>query len=89
MQNAEQGDSTIWSKIQQRLGLRAKDELYRLHGDGVFNTLAQSGDTEFDEFVNEVTANGPRFSNYTPEKLEYFVSRIYELRENNRNNSAG
>jgi hypothetical protein len=71
------------------LGLRAKDELYRLYGDGTFTTITVTGDTEFDDFVKEVTVNGPRFSNYTPEKLEYFVSRIYELRENNRNNSAG
>lgn len=89
IQNAEQSDGTIWSRIQQRLGLKAKDELYRLHGDGTFETIDTTGDTELDAFVTEVKENGPRFSHYSSEKLEHFVSRIYELRKNNSNNTAG
>jgi hypothetical protein len=89
VQNAEQGNGTIWSRIQQRLGLKAKDELYKLYGDGTFNEIGITGEHDLDLFVNEVVKNGPRFSHYQPEKLEYFVSRIYELRKNNSNNTTG
>jgi hypothetical protein len=69
--------------------LKAKDELYRLHGDGTFETIGITGDAELDSFIDEVKENGPRFSHHSSEKLEYFVSRIYELRKNNSNNSTG
>jgi hypothetical protein len=33
-------------------------------------------------FVEETMLKGPRFNNYSKEDLEYFISRIYELRKN-------
>jgi hypothetical protein len=41
------------------------------------------------EFVEETKTKGPKFANYSPERLKEFVSRIYELRKNNGNNTAG
>jgi hypothetical protein len=45
-------------------------------------------DPELFEFVEETKLRGPKFANYSPEKIEYFVSRIYELRKNNSNHTA-
>jgi hypothetical protein len=49
----------------------------------------QDLDNEFYNFIEDIKTNGPRFYGYTPEQLENFVSRIYELRKNNSNNAAG
>ena len=46
-------------------------------------------DPELFNFINETLTRGPRFSNYEPEKIRYFVSRIYELRKDNSNNTTG
>jgi hypothetical protein len=65
--------------------------MYKLYGAKVFDTLEVDTDTdpELARFVEETKTKGPKFSNYTTNKLEKFVSRIYELRENNSNNTAG
>lgn len=70
---------------------KSKDELYRLYGAGAFKTLEinQETDPELFKFVNETISKGPKFSNYTSSKLEKFLSRIYELRKDNSNNTAG
>jgi len=46
-------------------------------------------DPELFDFVEETKTKGPKFSNYTTETIETFVSRIYELRKDNSNNTAG
>ena len=53
-------------------------------GKNVFETLVvdKTTDLELSKFVEETNIKGPKFSNYTSEKLEQFVSRIYELRKN-------
>ena len=91
MQNAEQGNETIWSRIINRSSARPKDELYKLYSAKVFDTLEVDAttDPELAKFVEETKIKGPKFSNYTAEKIEYFVSRIYELRKNNSNHTAG
>jgi hypothetical protein len=91
VQNAEQSEGTIWSRIQSRLGIKAKDELYKLYGQDKFKDLDidQKTDPELYAFVEETKARGPKFSNYSHEKIDFFVSRIYELRKNNSNNTAG
>lgn len=73
------------------MGFRARDELYKLHSAKVFDHLEVDSNTDLDlfKFVEETKTKGPKFSNYTQEKLENFVSRIYELRENQSNNTAG
>lgn len=90
MQNAEQNNSTIWSRVVERTGARARDELYRFYSDKVFDTLEvdSTTDPELFEFVEETKTKGPKFSNYSVEKVETFVSRIYELRKDNSNNTA-
>jgi hypothetical protein len=62
-----------------------------LYGAKVFDSLEidSSTDLELLKFVEETRNKGPKFSNYTQEKLEYFVSRIYELRKDNGNNTPG
>ena len=65
--------------------------MYRLYSANVFDTLIvdEITDPELFTFVNETKTKGPKFSNYSREQLEYFVSRIYELRKNNSNYTAG
>ena len=84
VQNEEQGHDTLWSKLINRTGFRPADELYKLYGKNVFETLVvdKTTDLELSKFVEETNVKGPKFSNYTSEKLEQFVSRIYELRKN-------
>jgi hypothetical protein len=63
--------------------------MYTLYGAKVFETLEidNTTDPELFQFVEETITKGPKFSNYSREKLEYFVSRIYELRKDNSNNT--
>lgn len=65
--------------------------MYRLYGAKVFESLEvdASTDSALFKFVEETKTKGPKFSNYAQEKLEYFVSRIYELRKDNGNNTPG
>lgn len=39
-------------------------------------------DPDLAKFVEETLTRGPKFSNYEPEKIRYFVRRMYELRKN-------
>lgn len=75
----------------QQSGARPKDELYKLYGAKAFEQLVidETTDPELSRFVKETVAKGPKFSNYTSEKLNQFVSRIYELRKDNANNTTG
>lgn len=43
---------------------------------------------ELAQFIEE-SKDKVRFNNYPKDDIEYFASRIYELRKNNRNNTAG
>lgn len=65
--------------------------MYVAYGRDNFRSLVvdETTDPELYKFVETTKIKGPKFSNYTPEKLEYFLSRIYELRKNNSNNTAG
>jgi hypothetical protein len=65
--------------------------LYKLYGSKVFDTLEVDPitDPELFNFVEETKNKGPKFSNYSAEKIKTFVSRIYELRKDNSNNTAG
>jgi hypothetical protein len=91
VQNGEQGDSTLWARIQQRSNARSKDEMYKLYGVNKFAdiTVDATIDPELAKFVEETQTKGPKFSNYSNEKLQSFVERIYELRKNQSNNTAG
>jgi hypothetical protein len=84
VQNAEQGEGTLWAQIQARKNSRAKDTLYALYGVNKFADITVDAiiDPELAKFVEETQTKGPKFSNYPREKLEKFVERIYELRKN-------
>ena len=45
-------------------------------------------DLELYSFIEETKKKGPRFSNYTLDRLEIFVKKINEFRKNNTNNST-
>jgi len=81
----------LWSRVVERTGARARDQLYRLYSAKIFETLVvdPTTDSELFDFVEETKTRGPRFSNYSAETVETFVSRIYELRKDNSNNTAG
>lgn len=74
----------------QRSHAKSKDELYRLYSSNVFDHLEvdETTDPELAKFVDETKTKGPKFNNYSKEKADYFVSRIYELRKDNPNNTA-
>jgi glutamate racemase len=64
--------------------MRAKDRLYKEYSNHKFNELAVDSEAEPElyKFIEETKLQGPKFSNYTSEKLEEFAQRIYELRKN-------
>ena len=43
---------------------------------------------ELKTFINDIQQGKSKFDDYPHEQLEYFASRIYELRKNNSNNTA-
>ena len=71
--------------------MKPKDQLYLLYDAGAFTDIDIDAtiDPELAKFVEETLTRGPKFSNYEPEKIRHFVSRIYELRKDNSNNTAG
>ena len=81
----------MWARITERPTLKLKDQLYVEYAKDQFKGIIvdEQLEPELYEFVENVKANGARFYGYPQEKLEYFASRIYELRENQSNNSAG
>lgn len=65
--------------------------MYRIYDADNFKDLIidRFTDPALYEFVEETKLKGPKFANYSPERLRQFVSRIYELRKNNSNNTTG
>jgi hypothetical protein len=86
IQNAEQTQSSIWSRIQ---GLKPIDQLYKEYSDHEFNDFVVDHTTEPElyDFVQQTKEHGPQFSDYSPEKIAYFEERIHELRKNNPDNA--
>ncbi len=64
--------------------------MYRLYDVDRFNDLIIDRFTDpiLYEFVEETKTRGPKFANYSAERLQEFASRIYELRKNNSNNTS-
>jgi hypothetical protein len=62
-----------------------------LYGEDGFKNIVLDDkvDPELAIFINDTKMRGPKFANYSPEKIEYFVNGIYELRKDNTNNTAG
>ena len=63
--------------------------MYKLYDENHFTDLVVDPNTDRDlyKLIEETKVKGPKFSNYAPEKIEYFVRRIYELRKDQRNNT--
>lgn len=74
----------------QKSGARPIDELYKLYSAKALEQLVvdEITDPELAKFVNETNTKGPKFSNYATNKLDQFVSRIYELRKDYPNNAT-
>lgn len=49
----------------------------------------EATDPELFRFVETTKKLGPKFGNYSSDKLTEFLDKLYELRKNNSNNSAG
>lgn len=84
MQNAEQGDGTLWQRVMHRDKLAPIDRLYREYGLDEFQgiDITNETDQEFIDFVNRIRTKGPKFSIYSQEQLEHFAKKINELRKN-------
>jgi hypothetical protein len=91
VQNAEQGEETLWSRIQTRPKLKLKDQLYVEYSKDQFTGILINKELEPElyNFVEDCKVNGARFYGYDEETIEYFARRIYELRKNQSNNTAG
>jgi len=83
VQNAEQGASTLWARINQATNFKPRDQLYSAYGSDQFRTLNidEATDPELYKFVEHIKNVGPKFYGYPIEQLEYFARRIYELRK--------
>jgi hypothetical protein len=90
VQNQEQSEGTLWSRLSHNDQLKAIDRLYKEYSDNSFEGLVVDKVTEKDlyNFIEETKFYGPRFNNYGKDKLEHFAERIYELRKNQPDNSA-
>jgi hypothetical protein len=91
VQNQEQSEGTLWSRLSHNDQLKAIDRLYKEYSDNRFEGLVVDKIAEKDlyNFIEETKFYGPRFNNYGKDKLEHFAERIYELRKNQSDNSAG
>ena len=95
MQNEEQSNVTaFWQRIrdtQTNDAFKPIDRLYIEYDRDQFVGLNVDviQDPELFSFVDSIKNNTHKFDDYPKHQLEYFARRIYELRKDNRNNSAG
>ena len=75
----------------ERTGMKPIDELYTYYSQDEFEKVVVDNivEPELADFVEKTKTDGPRFNSYPKDKLEYFARRIYELRKNNPDNTAG
>lgn len=85
-QNSEQSESSLWNRIRDRIstGFRPKDYLFVAYSKGGFEDFQYDPieDPELDKFIIDIKTGKHSFGDYPVEKLQYFASKIYELREN-------
>lgn len=95
MQNAEQQSSTLWKRILQKRNendaFKPIDRLYIEFDKDQFKGLRfdPMADPDLDKFITDIQEGVRKFNDYLPEEVEHYASRIYELRKNNPDNSAG
>ena len=65
------------------------DRLYVEFDKDKFAGIDSSTEPEVDRFIKDIQSGEHKFDDYSAEDIEYFARRIYELRENNGNNTAG
>jgi hypothetical protein len=62
--------------------LKPIDRLYKEYADDKFRgIIVDDAEPELAKFVQRTKLLGPRFNNYDSDTLEYFATRIYELRK--------
>lgn len=64
------------------------DRLYIEFDKDRFEGIDASQELEVDQFIKAIQNGTHKFDDYEPLDIEYFASRIYELRKNNSNNPA-
>jgi hypothetical protein len=64
------------------------DRLYIEFDKDRFEGIDASQELEVDQFIKAIQDGTHKFDDYGPSDIEYFASRIYELRKNNSNNTA-
>lgn len=95
MQNAEQQESSIFKRILEKRQtsdvFKPMDRLYIEFNKDQFAGITFNVDEEPElaKFISEIQNGTHKFNDYPSDEIEYYASRIYELRKNNFNNSAG
>ena len=80
----------VVDESSQRFDMKPIDLLYKEYSVDQFNNLSvdPNQEPELAKFIEDSKIK-PRFSNYSGDMIAYFARRIYELRKNNNNNTAG
>ena len=67
------------------------DRMYIEFNKDQFNGLQfdASEEPELAKFISEIQNGIHKFDDYPHEEIEYYASRIYELRKDNSNNTTG
>ena len=94
VQNAEQNESTIFKRILKATNredfFKPIDRLYIEYNKDQFSNIKidPTEEPELYQFVNDIRKGTHKFHDYPQEDIDYYASRIYELRKNNDNNPA-
>jgi hypothetical protein len=95
VQNAEQQPTSIFKKILEKRVtedvFKPMDRLYIEFNKDRFNGIHIDIDTdpELYKFIQAIQNGSHKFDDYPHEEIEYYASRIYELRKDNSNNTPG
>jgi hypothetical protein len=67
------------------------DRLYVEFGKDQFKNIQvdPQAEPDLDKFITSIREGDRKFNDYPPEQIEHYASRIYELRKNNTDNTAG
>ena len=90
IQNQEQSKSSLWFKIRTKTDdpFKALDRLHiEFDKDGFDGIIVDpSEEPELYQFINDIKTGIHKYGDYPEEQINYFASRIYELRKNQSNN---
>lgn len=95
VQNAEQNENTLFKRILKATNredfFKPIDRLYIEYNKDQFRNIkvGQQEEPELYQFINDIKNGTHKFHDYPQEDIDYYASRIYELRKNYDNNSTG